>query len=235
MNRPLAWRRGLAELGIIVVGVALALAADAWRESLGDRTTEREYLNRLRAELETGRVPIAKNLARVSFGAAAIDTLLTLDRRANLVDSTAFARLSLRAANYEFNPSGIVHDLTYREMSSTGSLNLIRDPALRVRLANYYRLAYRAGDVARQTSANYSDRVRAQIGVDPGPALTPEEFQEDEPVLAAEDRHRLVEALWFQPDVAAELRILRSRLRTSEGWLQRLLTATDSLVLQLQH
>ncbi len=60
-------KRALVELGIIVLGVGLALAADSWREGLADRRTEREYLQRLRLELEAGRVPIAANLARVTL------------------------------------------------------------------------------------------------------------------------------------------------------------------------
>jgi hypothetical protein len=138
----ISWPRAFVELVVIVAGVAIALAADAWRVDLADRRTEREYLSRLRSELETGRAAIAANRDRVSQSVAAIDALLPLEPWGDVEEST-FVDLTLRAANYTFNEAGIVYDLTYREMSATGSLNLIRDPRLRVRLTNYYRLAYR--------------------------------------------------------------------------------------------
>jgi len=227
-------KRALVELGIIVLGVGLALAADSWREGLADRRTEREYLQRLRLELEAGRVPIAANLARVTRSNAALDTLLPLATRAPLTDSATFVRVALVAANYTFNPSGIVHDLTYREMSATGSLNLIRDSGLRMRLTDYYRQAYRTGDASQETPRAYSDRVGALIGLPAGTGTTPEDNRSGVVAdLDNADRLRLITHLRADPGVPDELRLLRGYLINERGWMERLLAATDSLVASL--
>lgn len=44
-----------AEFVIVVIGVAVALAADGWRQELSERGLEAEYLERLIAEVEIGK------------------------------------------------------------------------------------------------------------------------------------------------------------------------------------
>jgi len=153
---------------------------------------------------------------------------------ASLPDSAAFIRLALQAANYQFNPAGIVHDLTYREMSSTGSLNLIKDYDLRVRLTDYYRLAYRTGSVSQETSVTYSDRVGALVGIPAGAGTSPEDNTTGAlPVLDAAESERLIARLRAARELPDELRLLRSHLINEQGWLERLLSATDSLLARL--
>ena len=47
-------RRSLAELGIVVVGVMIALAADSWREGWAESREESQYLERLREDVSSG-------------------------------------------------------------------------------------------------------------------------------------------------------------------------------------
>ena len=50
-NHSLPWLRLSAEFIVIVFGVLVALAADQWMEARDDRSTELEYVERLRANL----------------------------------------------------------------------------------------------------------------------------------------------------------------------------------------
>jgi hypothetical protein len=106
-------RRLFTEFVVVVLGVAVALAADSWRKGLTERASESEYSQRLVAELNDGLKSIDRNHNRVVRAVAAIDTLLSLRTP---FDSTALVRLAVRAADYEYNPAGILHDLTYREL-----------------------------------------------------------------------------------------------------------------------
>lgn len=218
-------RRGLTEFLIIVLGVGTALTADRFRKGFSDRALEREYSARLVDELTKGRERIAYNHARVDSAVSAIDTLLNARDRTR--DTATLIRLTVRAANYEYNPAGIVHDLTYRELLATGSLGLLRDLETRNAITTYYRLAYRAGEVAVETherTREFANLVRAATGE------SPSRLTDGRARLTDDDRNRLVTLFVSKEDMDDELRLLRSRLIDRAVWNGRLLMGTDSLI-----
>jgi hypothetical protein len=218
-------RRGLTEFLIIVLGVGTALTADRFRKSYSDRALEREYTARLVDELTRGRVRIVYHQGRVDSAVTAIDTLLHARDRTR--DTATLSRLAVRAANYEYNPAGIVHDLTYRELLATGSLGLLRDLETRNAITTYYRLAYRAGEVAVETNERtreFANRVRAATGE------APSRLTDGSARLTEDDRRRLVALFVASEDMDDELRLLRSRLIDRFVWNGRLLAGTDSLL-----
>jgi hypothetical protein len=228
MNYP-RLRTGLAEFFIIVLGVGTALAADSFRKSFADRHTEREYTARLVSELRAGRERIVYNQNRVGSALTAIDTLLLARDRAR--DTATMVRLAVRAANYEYNPAGILHDQTYRELLSTGSLGLIRDLPTRTAITTYYRLAYRAAEVTIETherTREFANLVRAATGE------APSKLVESGYALAPDARARVLARMVTKPDLDDELRSLRSRLSDRSVWIARLLAGTDSLINTLE-
>lgn len=132
----LDWRRGLAELLVIVTGVMIALAADRWRESQRDEHRTASYVARLKADVEAD---IAAFATTVEW-AGAIDEscLYVLDvyRGTNPSAETAdlFAYHLFRAS---WNLRGHTASGTYQDLVSTGNLALL-PVQLRPQVTDYY-------------------------------------------------------------------------------------------------
>lgn len=128
----------LGELVIVVVGVAIALAANGAYEDWKEGRVETSYLQRISADLENG-VPQLSNKERrntqsVVAGVRLIDLLeqQSPDEHDVLVNFLYAAQTGGTAANSS-------HDTTFRELVSTGNLNIIRDAELRIEITEYYR------------------------------------------------------------------------------------------------
>ena len=132
MNFRINYSQLSAEFIIVVVGVAVALAADNWRQGLSDRNLEMEYVERLIAELEFGRNEIGglrKFLGEAGNGAAAL--LDQIEKKSTPLDEDAAILNFAYAAKTGGYSDTIAHDLTYRELISTGNLSLIRKATAR--------------------------------------------------------------------------------------------------------
>jgi hypothetical protein len=220
----------VTEFLIVVLGVAVALVADGWRKDLADRKTERAYFSRLRDELTAARDGIEDNRQRVIQAMAAIDTILATSWSvARSTDTLQTVRLAVRAADYEFNPAGVVYDLTYRELLATGSLNLLRDQQVRTAITHYYRLAYRTADVVAAgddaAARGYVNRLRASLGT----SVLPDSLGE----LPASSRRRVAALFPGPKELNDELLLLRSRIHGRMRWLDRLVAGTDTILVRL--
>jgi len=123
------WRRYAVEVLTIVVGILLALAADAGRQYVADRSTEREILAALRVEFDVDVREIAADQASRARKLAAIELLS--DVHGGVVkdphpDSLAVAVMWTMNWRY-YTPSHPVLD----DVLSTGRLDLIRSAELR--------------------------------------------------------------------------------------------------------
>lgn len=132
----LDWRKGLAELLIIVTGVMIALAADRWRESQRDERLTVSYLERLKSDVEADIAAFETTVA----WAGAIDEscLYVLDvyRVKNPPAETAdlFAYHLFRAS---WNMRGHTVSGTYQDLVSTGNFGLL-PVHLRPQVTDYY-------------------------------------------------------------------------------------------------
>ena len=59
MAQSFKWRTEVTEFFAVVLAVVVGLAADEWRQGFQDRALERTYLERLEADLVSGRERIA--------------------------------------------------------------------------------------------------------------------------------------------------------------------------------
>lgn len=124
-----------AEFFVIVVGVLVALGVDSWAAERADRVLEREYLQRLLDDVQY-------DLRELDFidaiGRAGLDASTTLsspEAVADLTPSLLVATVSVAAA--ERRPD--LSRSTYRELLSSGRIDLIQAADVRVALANYDR------------------------------------------------------------------------------------------------
>lgn len=225
--RPRA-ARVATEFAVVVLGVAAALGAENWRESISEKETANGYLSRLHSELIGGRSTIESQLRWVEMARAAMDTLLSAD---DLADSEIPMLVSASAA-YGFVPSSVMLDQTYVEMLSTGALSLVSDADVRQGIAAYFRTAARVRDnlegQERDGLNEWALRVQAEIGRSHRSVSSrPEDFDDDARTRAA--------ALLQNP----EWRSLVRRTRVGTGivahWLGQLLDQTDVLIQTLEY
>lgn len=138
----IAWRSLGLEFIVIVVGVLAALAVDDWRQERGDRALEKHLLTSLIANLEEDESDAKFQEEFVQLNLDAVNHLLAVvghplapntaktDTNASEIDASLWM---LRwKAELE------VFDDTYSEMMATGSLKVIKDPALRKQISKYY-------------------------------------------------------------------------------------------------
>lgn len=123
------WRRYVAEVLAIVVGILLALAADAGRQYLTDRAAEREILAALRVEFAADVTEIEADQDHRAQKLAAIDRLSEI--QAGLQPGPppdSLAADVLRLLDWRFyTASHPVLD----DIQSTGRIGLIRSAGLR--------------------------------------------------------------------------------------------------------
>jgi len=133
-SRP-RWRRRVAEALTIVVGILLALAADAGRQYVADRATERDILAGLRVEFTVDVRELEADQDQRAQKLAAIDFLSEVRggavQSADL-DSLAAAVIWMMNWRY-YTPSHPVLD----DLLTTGRLDLIRSEDLRRALMTF--------------------------------------------------------------------------------------------------
>lgn len=122
---------------VVVAGIFVGLQVDDWNTSRQQHILERQYLEAIVEDLNvdiesyafTGEVTqaVAEDVDYL-FGVLGDDNLLGDD----------FSRLpsSIRRASYAYFP--VINRTTYDELISTGNLALLRDKALKRRIATYY-------------------------------------------------------------------------------------------------
>lgn len=122
---------------MIVAGVTLALGADALYDAGQDRSERAQILVALDSDLRLDSVAYAGAVGRtLDMGADAASALLAL-----IEDPTQHmgsVELGMLVRESVLFPSGLKESATFREMTSTGRLALIDDPALRESLLKYY-------------------------------------------------------------------------------------------------
>lgn len=142
MKLGLQYKKLVAELVVVILGVAIALAADNWREDLNDRLIEKDYLTRIKNELETGRDQLQRFSDAYATAYESTGILIEYLEGNSEFSDESFLIEHFTKATRTGGPvpgAGISHNAVYLELVSTGRLSLISDPSLRVSFSNYYR------------------------------------------------------------------------------------------------
>ena len=132
--RAANWKYAFGEVLLIVIGISLALAIDAWREDLSDRIAEREYIDQLIRDLNSTE----ELMASVAEGNAVADEaavrLFELFRDNVSVDTQELRRLLWNSSSFD-NPVPVLG--TAEALVATGDLRLIQDSGVRSRVTQY--------------------------------------------------------------------------------------------------
>lgn len=129
--------RALAEVAIIVVGVLIALGADAWWTEREERSGAAEYLDRFAVDLDADREMLLWTARSEERRSEATDALVEWMGRA-----APPARDSLRALVNRIREGNLdpVRTGTWTDLVNTGGLALIEDRALREQIVRYHQV-----------------------------------------------------------------------------------------------
>jgi hypothetical protein len=151
----LPWKRLLAELAVIVGGVLIALAADAWWESRQEQAEARDYLQQLLVDFqETDR----RLRATIAGDARTLELVNGVVDRAFRGEFPLPDSLDLPTRYDQFEP--LTGTLT--ALVESGNLRLIRDDRLRFELVAFLALIDVSQQVLRHTETliwNSTDHV----------------------------------------------------------------------------
>jgi|KBSSwiStaDraftv2_1062776.scaffolds.fasta_scaffold291632_1 hypothetical protein len=169
MNNPVSrrWRfrlthdsllgRFLFEFVVVVAGVLVALALNAWFQDRQDAKTEANYLARLSGDLER---TISDLTTFTAFEAKQIEDA-ALARRSIVQPPPAADtdRLSEAMSHLMTRQTMVLKNSTYLDLVNTGHLSLIHDPALREAIVDFYQVTSQRFEVINRNNSYFVDQV----------------------------------------------------------------------------
>ena len=143
------WFALFLDLLIVVVGIYLGLQVDAWNSDRQDRVTEREYLERLLADMNESIDAQIEIQREFEENIIATDYLGKFQRDGNF-DTVDESKLitGLNAIGWVVRPA--TNMVTIRELQSTGNISLIQDVAIRTAIGRFEMSLADAEFTARQ-------------------------------------------------------------------------------------
>lgn len=155
-----------SELLVVVLGILIALAVNDFVTSLRDRNLEREYVERIRADVATSLELWQSVRTIVRAKHQALDSIAPVVRGKEPMpkDPESLGRflrnVGLGGQLGVARPVVGVDD-TFEDLRSTGNLRLIRDATVRRRIANYFRANERLSDALQARQTAYPQFVHA--------------------------------------------------------------------------
>ena len=151
------WRTALREFIVIVTGVLVALAAQAWWESRQERAREHEYLRQLLAETRENESRIEQSITQDSAGGAALARIMAaLGADAPVPTPDSIAAWVVRGGSVsDFQPLFG----TYRALLGTGDLRLVQNDSLRALIVTYAAVMDQEDEWLRQLRVAFLNAV----------------------------------------------------------------------------
>ena len=127
----------IGEIILVVIGILIALQINNWNESNKLKKEETLYLKRLKTDLEKDTLYYNNNIDRANL---LIDRNYTFlkklyDEQKSIDEGRTLMNLPLWDSEYL-----TIQDNTYSELVSSGKLNIISNPTLKVAVVDFYRL-----------------------------------------------------------------------------------------------
>ena len=231
MNLNINFKQLGAEFVIVVIGVAVALAADSWREDLQLIEEESLYLDRLSEDLNATLNRFQNNqvlLERMREATLALVEIHEAEERRRPINADSLAALYINATNVDWVPSMLERGSTYRELMASGRFQLVRDSELRGRLVFFYLALDDLGErMGNMYDAGLRDRIASITGYKPYRLTSQTLLSVPGIGLSDENQSRLLNAMRNSPPSVADLRRMHSAM-DNEG------VVMTGLIIQLQ-
>ncbi len=156
------WFALFLDLLIVVVGIYLGLQVDAWNSARQDRATEREYMERLLADMEESIVAQKNAMDSNDAGITAMDYILDklnagsidgFDKEKALVGINSFGYVAVPSTNV----------VTLRELQSTGTISLIKDVSVRESIGKF-ELSLAEAEFSAATTLSLMSAIMLEVG-----------------------------------------------------------------------
>jgi len=199
----LDWSYAIGELIIVTVGVLIALGVNQWQQDRGDRALELKYADRLKADLQED-INRFKGFEASALSAKTnvLKALAEADGTQTSFDHSVFSAENLFYSTYNALPRS--QSASFNELRSTGNLNLLQNPAIRMAIDGYYENHKLMSGILFESLGSYSE---IYAGAMSGAALL--EWQVNEVELSETDidegLHNLLSHPDFRVAVNAEL------------------------------
>jgi hypothetical protein len=144
-----------AEFLVVVTGVLVALALNAWWQGRQDVASEEDYLAFLSRDLQSTLNDLGQT---ESFEAVQVQVGLTAYRALSARTSPEDRQLVSQALSKLFTRHTLVLDnATYEDLISTGNLKLIRNRKLRDRIVDFYERTERVYEIVNKNNSFFVD------------------------------------------------------------------------------
>lgn len=226
------WRRLLAELVIVAVGVGVALAVDNWNETRKELVAEHEYLLGIAADLKASEQSLESTRNAAIENRAALEQLIAIANGSSPPPDRELV-VNLVRATYLDLPR--LTTITFEELVSTGSLRILRNTRFKRALAESLQ-------VFRHQSQWYDNYRRIEYNTEKAlRGLAPIEVRtegydalESPEVMARFDSEAIVKALRSTQDIVPILEdsvwTQARAFRTTDILLQNIAAQQDMLV-----
>ncbi|MDX1403000.1 MAG: hypothetical protein R3192_00605 [Woeseiaceae bacterium] len=214
----------VVELLVVILGVAIALAADSWREDWVESREEQRYLQRLARDLNEG-IDIL-NREREIFSRVRNSALIlseTIESGERLDDDDFVIEHYVQAGQHGVDRWEMYHNTTYQEMIASGRLGLIEDSNIREGLISYYREVDRLIEMLHNLPRMNRSFIEA-VG------LFPAEFGEYGAALTPVQREKLLMNVREDPEILGLLRRLHANLVFSDRIFAEIIPLAENLV-----
>jgi hypothetical protein len=125
----------IGEIALVVIGILIALSINNWNDSRRDQGIRNDYLQRLKLDLEKDRNKLIDLQASNEYRGICADTIISLYSNLKVEDTRMFQK----ALNQMFfNEKFIAHDNTFKDLTSSGRLDLFTDSQVKFELMELY-------------------------------------------------------------------------------------------------
>jgi hypothetical protein len=132
LGQSLSLKRAIAELVLIVLGVLIALAVNAWWTDREDAARQRAYLEQLLVDVRSNEQDVSRVIAQTRTANAALERLVSaLDAARHLPPCDTLHQLIRATLTYS---NVDLRSGTYAALMATGDIRLIRDNDLRAEI-----------------------------------------------------------------------------------------------------
>ncbi|NNE14384.1 MAG: hypothetical protein HKN51_05375 [Saprospiraceae bacterium] len=159
------FKYAIGEIILVVIGILIALQINNWNESNKLKKEETLYLKRLKTDLEKDTLYYNNNINRANL---LIDRNYTFlkklyDEQKSIDEGRELMNLPLWDSEYL-----TIQDNTYSELVSSGKLNIISNPNLKVAVVDFYRLIDSKENSIKEANAYSRELMGYYVSTYPG-------------------------------------------------------------------
>ena len=155
----------IGEIFLVVIGILIALQINNWNEENKLKNQEQQYINRLLIENKKNIITFSDEIKRLENHNKIIKHF------SNGLNTKSFSDSLLIKSTNDFMIYGSLYPIfspstsTYKDLSSTGNLNLIKDIALREQIVGHYE-AYEFAGTNFQININWAIPIDAPLFIE---------------------------------------------------------------------